>query len=355
MTSSSMKSRDLVILVAVLFGLCFGSQQISYSQSASIQDVWIERNYSYSGDYYLAVHSHLVFHNLLWNECIVAAYFYDEDGYQIQGTYPKYSTPRGYLTVQGTITPDYQDCEARDYVLYIPNLALNPDSWSKNYYVQLEVFCRNNCLATYHYKTSRNSYSMSSSDYYAYAPRSSASSRSYSGSSASSSESGSTIGTIAGIAAVGAAIYGLSKLFSGDSSSSSSSYSSSSSSSSSSSYNNLYVSYSDIQSTNSNCAQSEFHFYGYKGDDHDTAIVSMKNGHDYNLHKSRNSSSSSRYYTYIYDIDSKKAPSKQYFATTDDAIDAIEIMDCRFCKWFKNKYGRNATYSEFCDWKNSHH
>ena len=128
----------------------------------------------------------------------------------------------------------------------------------------------------------------------------------------------------------------------------------SSSSSSSSSYNDLYVSSSDIQSTNSNCTLNDLHFYGWKGENYDYSIITLKNGHDYNLYRLRNTSSSSRYFIYVYDIGGKKSPSKRYYATSSDAIDAIEKMDCRFCKWFKDKKGRYATYSEFNDWKISH-
>ncbi|MBP5505595.1 MAG: hypothetical protein J6X89_05795, partial [Bacteroidales bacterium] len=130
--------------------------------------------------------------------------------------------------------------------------------------------------------------------------------------------------------------------------------SSSSSSSTSSSYNDLYVSASDIQSTNSYCILNDLHFYGYKNENYDYSPISLKNGHDYNLYRLRNTSSSSRYYIYVYDIGSKKSPSKRYFATSSDAVDALEELDCRFCKWFKNKNGRNATYSEFNDWILSH-
>lgn len=165
-----------------------------------------------------------------------------------------------------------------------------------------------------------------------------------SNSSSSSSSSGSTIGAVAGIVAIGAAIYGLTKLFSDDSSSGSSS---------SSSYNDLSVSASDIQSTNSYCTLNDLHFYGWKGENYDYSVISLKNGHDYNLFRLRNTSSSSRYFIYVYDIGGKKSPTKKYYATSRDAVDAIEKMDCRFCKWFKNKKGRNATYLEFSNWKNS--
>lgn len=129
--------------------------------------------------------------------------------------------------------------------------------------------------------------------------------------------------------------------------------SSSSSSSSSSSYNDLSVSASDIQSTNSYCTLNDLHFYGWKGENYDYSVISLKNGHDYNLFRLRNTSSSSRYFIYVYDIGGKKSPTKKYYATSRDAVDAIEKMDCRFCKWFKNKKGRNATYLEFSNWKNS--
>ena len=151
------------------------------------------------------------------------------------------------------------------------------------------------------------------------------------------------LGILLGLAAIA-----IDALTDNDSQSSSSSYSSSSSS-----YNDLYVSYSDIQSTNSICTQEDLHFYGWKGDDYDTSIIALKNGHDYNLHRLRNTSSSSRFFIYVYDIAGKEC-SRKYFGTSGDAIHAIEQMDCRFCKWFKNKNGRNATYSEFNNWLTSH-
>ena len=182
---------------------------------------------------------------------------------------------------------------------------------------------------------------------------SSSSSSSYSsgGSSSNSNSNKNSVSTgevLLGIAAVAAGIYGLSKLFDKDTSSSSSA-----SSSSSSSYNDLYVSASDIQSTNSYCTLNDLQFYSYKNADYEYSTIILKNGHDYILYKLRNTSSSSRYYIYVYDIDGKKSPSKRYYATSRDAVDAIEKMDCRFCKWFKNKKGHNATYTEFSDWHNS--
>lgn len=114
------------------------------------------------------------------------------------------------------------------------------------------------------------------------------------------------------------------------------------------------VSASDIQSTNSYCTLNNLRFYGWKGDDYDYSIISLKNGHDYNLYRLRNTSSNSRYFIYVYDIGGKKSPSKRYYATSRDAVDAIETMDCRFCKWFKNKNKRNATYLEFSDWISNH-
>ena len=110
---------------------------------------------------------------------------------------------------------------------------------------------------------------------------------------------------------------------------------------------------SDIQSTNSYCTLNDLHFYGWKGENYDYSIITLKNGHDYNLYRLRDTSSSSRYFIFVYDIGGKKSPNKRYYATSSDAIDAIEKMDCRFCKWFKGKKGRNATYSEFNDWTTS--
>lgn len=240
--------------------LLFSGCHDVYGQSATIKDVWIERNYSYGGQYYMAIHSDIVFHNLLYNECRIMAFFYDDNGDKVKsnGYYDEYTTVGGYVIASEAFTPNYIDCEVKDYVLYIPNKAICPKSWTQNYHVELEVFCRGKTLAEYYYKNSRNSFSMSSSDYYAYAPRSSSSSYSSSsssysssysssgsssGSSSSSSNSGSLVGAIAGAALIGAAIYGVSKLSGNDSSSGSSSSSSSSSYSSSSSSRSSSSSY----------------------------------------------------------------------------------------------------------------
>ena len=157
--------------------------------------------------------------------------------------------------------------------------------------------------------------------------------------------------SIGGWLVLGAVVAGIAALCSSDSGSSSSYSSSSSSSSSSSYYNDLYVSDSDIQSTNSYCILDDLHFYGYKNEDHEFCTIVLKNGHDYNLFRLRDTSARSRYFIYVSNIGGQKSRSKRFFATSRDAVDAIEEMDCRFCKWFKNKNGRNATYEEFNDWK----
>ena len=108
------------------------------------------------------------------------------------------------------------------------------------------------------------------------------------------------------------------------------------------------------QATDSYCVLNDLHFYGWKGANYDYATISLKNGHDYNLYRLRDTSSRSRYFIYVYDIGGKGSPSRKYFATSGDAVEALEEMDCRFCKWFKNKKGRNASYIEFSDWKNSY-
>ena len=242
-----MKVRNLIIPAALLFGLFICAQPSAHAQSASVQDVWLDRNVNYSGVPCMAIHTHLIFHNLLYNECKVIAYFYDEYGNQVRGdsyNYPGYVTTQGQAAVQRSITPDYVDCEARDFVIYMPREAINPSYSTKNYYVNVEIFCRGYNLASYGRVSSRNAFSMSSRDYWAYAPQTSSSSsnaysNSYSGSSSnsynsssSSSSSGSNVGATLGAIALGAAaIYGIAKWIGGDSSSSSSSSSSSASSS----------------------------------------------------------------------------------------------------------------------------
>lgn len=169
-------------------------------------------------------------------------------------------------------------------------------------------------------------------------------SQSSGGRSSSSSSSGNSSGLIVGGVLIGLAAIAADFLFGDDDSSSSSS---------SSSYNDLYISASDIQSTNSYCTLNDLHFYSYKNADYEYSTIILENGHDYILYKLRNTSSSSRYFIYVYDIGGKKSSFKRYYATSRDAIEAIEKMDCRFCKWFKNKKGRNATYLEFNDWRSS--
>ena len=237
-----MKSRDLVITITLFFAMFSGGQQVSYGQSASIEDVWIERNISYAGDYYLAIHSHIVFHNLLNNECIIRAFLYDEDFNEVKsnGYNGDYETVSGCVTTQKRIKPDYIDCEARDFVMYLPNKEIRTKSWRQNYYVSVDVFCKGILLDSYNFLTSRNSFSMSSDDYYAYAPKSSSSSSAASSSSNNSSSGSSDTGSnyfveaLVGVAAIAAGIWGISKLVDGSSSSSNSSSSSSSSSKSSS-------------------------------------------------------------------------------------------------------------------------
>ena len=336
-SSKAIKVMKTIRRISVIVLLTIFSS-ITMAQSAYVEDVWIERNVNINGVYCLKVHSTIDISNLRGCTCQVGAYVFYEDGSKVSSLSPYYMTPDGQVVSMESVRPIYNDSRWEDLIIYIPNSVIWHNSSTSNYYIYIAIFYGNRQLALYDKHTSRNSFSMSSSSDYAYP-------------ATTSSSSGSAIGAVAGAVAIGAALYGLSKLFSDDGSSSSSSSSSSSySSSSSTSYNDLYVSTSDIQSTNSYYILDNIRFYSYKNADYEYATIVLKNGHDYILYKSRNTSSSSRYYIYVHDIDGKKSPSKRYYATSSDAIDAIEKMDCRFCKWFKNKKGRNATYSEFTDW-----
>ena len=103
----------------------------------------------------------------------------------------------------------------------------------------------------------------------------------------------------------------------------------------------------DIQSTKSYCILDKYQFYGWKNADYVYCPIVLKNNHDYNLFKARNSE---RYWIYVYDIEGSRMR-KEYFSSSSDAVEALEKMDCKFCKWFKKKKGRDSTYEEFNNWK----
>jgi len=336
--------------------LCYSFVCSAQHESASFSSVWFEEAID-NGQMGLKAHATFDISGMKGKEFTAGLRFFDD---KINDWYGTKKSPYCYgydypISVDIRFTPRYDRSTYTNVEFFIPWKDIQLKAGRHQYYcaVFLESFRSAN-------------YTLAKSKLYSFygtGPEGAVSGFTYPGpystyfpgpdptkpsTKAKEDRSSSIITTAIAAVTIGALIYGASQAFS-----SSTSSSSSPSSSSSSSYNDLYVSSSDIQSTNSYCTLNDLRFYGWKGDNYDYSTISLRNGHDYNLYRLRNTSSSSRYFIYVYDIGGKKSPFKRYYATSGDAVEAIEKMDCRFCKWFKNKKGRNATYSEFNDWKTS--
>ena len=331
----------------VCVALCLSFVCSAQNESASFTDVWLEEAIE-NGQMGLKAHATFSISGMKGKEFSAELRFFDDKINDWIGT-KKSPYCYGYdhlINVDKKFTPRYDSSTYTNVEFFIP--------WKD---IQLKAGRHQYYCAVFLVSFQSANYTLAKSKLYSFygtGPEGTESGYTYPSPystyfpgdpfKANENRSSSIITTAIAAVTIGALIYGASQAFSSHSSGSSSA---------SSSYNDLYVSASDIRSTNSYCTLNNLRFYGYKNADYEYSTISLKNGHDYNLYRLRNTSSSSRYYIYVYDIGGKKSPSKRYFATSSDAVDAREEMDCRFCKWFKNKKGRNATYSEFNDWKTS--
>ena len=122
-------------------------QQGKAPTSAKIHKVWVEHNVMYNNIKCMKIHVHFEVDNMNGKTGMVAAYFNKESGEKLLDTNSSYRSKGGQVCVSGNFNSIYDNCEWKDFFLYIPNSELHITQ-SGNYKFCINIFDHNNrCIA----------------------------------------------------------------------------------------------------------------------------------------------------------------------------------------------------------------
>ena len=111
----------------------------AYSQSATVEGVWIEHGVQSGGETGMRIHAKVIINGMKGKKARVYAFFYDENKKFLKGGVSGYLTTNNSPYVGETVTLPYESTLWEDFRLFMPVRAIPLAPGKKTYYVAIYV------------------------------------------------------------------------------------------------------------------------------------------------------------------------------------------------------------------------
>lgn len=125
-----------------IWGVIFFSNVIpflSYSQSAKINNKWIEHDVMEDGVKGMRLHFDFTIYGLKGKQCQLCVYFQSPKGEGLKDTNGRYKDPAGSVAVAGNLRPSYDNARYSDYTIFMPLDEVHMKSGKHTYYCDIRI------------------------------------------------------------------------------------------------------------------------------------------------------------------------------------------------------------------------
>ncbi len=132
---NNMRRSILILLLLILNA--FTSRV--YSQSAAVENVWIEHGVQSGGETGMRIHAKVTIKGMKGKKARVIAFFYDENKKHLKGGVEGYLTTDNSPYVRAIVDLPYESTYWEDFKLFMPVRAIPLAPGKKTYYVKINV------------------------------------------------------------------------------------------------------------------------------------------------------------------------------------------------------------------------